>query len=95
VESLNKGLEEQQSHEEIVALIKQQERDYQISLSGKLPSFNVIVPESLTKQKFLELTSQFTKSRPIFTQKPICLRSQSSGNSTSTAKKSWRRILSC
>ena len=46
-----------------MTLVRQQERDYQISLTGKLPSFNVTIPESLTKEKFVTIQNQITKSK--------------------------------
>ena len=67
VDALNKALEDLQNEEEIVTLIKQQERDYQVSLTGKLPSFNVTVPESFTKEKFVTVQNQITKSRELST----------------------------
>ena len=74
-------------------MIKQQERDYQISLTGKLPSFNCIVPESLTGETFVNIQNQITKSTFFSTQKPICNKSPSSGSSLNTLRKSWLRTL--
>jgi len=74
-------------------MIKQQERDYQISLTGKLPSFNCVVPESLTGETFVNIQNQITKSTLHSTQKPISSKSQSSRNLPSTQRKSWLRIL--
>jgi len=74
-------------------MIKQQERDYQISLTGKLPSFNCVVPESLTGETFVNIQNQITKSTLRSMQKPISSKSQSSRNLLSTRRKSWLRIL--
>ena len=95
VDALNKSLEQFQHEEEVLHLIKQQERDYQISLTGKLPSFNVSVPESFTAQKFVEVQNQITKSSPALIQRPTSSKWGSSRSWLSTRRKSWRGTLSC
>jgi len=44
-------------------LLEEAERDYRVSLTGKLPNYKVNVPESLTKEKFCLIQNQITKSK--------------------------------
>ena len=63
VEDYNKSLELFKTKQVVADILQQQERDYQLSLGGKMPTYNVTIPESLTKEKFLSLQNQITKSK--------------------------------
>lgn len=44
-------------------MVEEAERDYRVSLTGKLPAYKVNIPESLTKEKFCLIQNQITKSK--------------------------------
>ena len=86
-EALNAALESFAQNEDVAALVKQQERDYQITLSGKLPPFNVTIPTDITKGRFLAIQNQITKSKQSMTQKLIYSKYLSSKSYQSILKK--------
>ena len=54
---------------EINHLLEEQEKDYAASLSGKMPMPKVTVPESLTKERLLEINQKLTMSNTSYTQR--------------------------
>lgn len=47
---------------QIKYLVEEQDRYYQTSMSGRLPQPKVTVPESLTKERLLEIQQKLTLS---------------------------------
>jgi hypothetical protein len=52
VDTFNFSLERYSKDIEIVQLVEQQQLDYKISLTGKIPVYEVKVPATLTKEKY-------------------------------------------
>ena len=56
---------------EIKYLVEEQERDYETSLSGRMPQPKVTVPEFLTKDRLLEIQKKLALSNCILKKKNI------------------------
>ena len=57
------SVEKYRDNTEVNELVKQQQKDYQTSLMGKLPHFYVNIPEDVTAQRFLDIQNKITKSK--------------------------------